>query len=307
MSQHDRPCDSSRRRFLTKGLIGGIGMSMAPLLLASTPAEAGGMFAVPSPEDQKRIGSQAALQILKDNKEVFDDRAKHFQMLGEQLVSALTPEDQKTWDYRFHVLESKELNAFALPGGNMFMYTGLYEKLTTDDALAGVTGHEMTHVRLQHWAKAYAATQKREIGILALIVILRMGDGAQDIVSLADSAVDLKFSRHDEQQVDAGGLQNMVDAGFNPQGMIQLFEALEKAAGNGAVFGGDFLSDHPLTSQRIKTAQKTIDQMLLTRTFPPLTPLDYNSLKPVPPPASVTTPTPVIPVPAPPVKLPSNE
>jgi len=260
-----------------------MGLAMAPLLIAPSEAEAGGMFSVPSPADQKKVGDEAAKQVLKDNKEVFDGRAKHFQTLGERLVSALSPDDQKKWDFRFHVLESKELNAFALPGGNMFMYTGLYEKITSEDALAGVTGHEMTHVRLQHWAKAYAATQKREVGLLALVLIFKLGQNAQNIVSLADSAVGLKFSRHDEQQADAGGLQNMVDAGYNPQGMIDLFEVLEKASGNGSTLGGDFLSDHPLTKDRIKTAQKTIDQMSQTRTFPPLTPLDYKTLYTPPP------------------------
>jgi predicted Zn-dependent protease len=259
-------------------MLTGAGLAAAPLLLAQSPAEAGGLFSVPSTSDQKKVGEEAAKQVIKDNKEVFDSRATHFKTIGERLVSALSPHDQTTWDYKFHVLESKELNAFALPGGNMFMYTALYEKMTSDDAIAGVTGHEMTHVRLQHWAKAYAAEQKRQIGILALVMVFKMGSGVQNVISLADSAVGLKFSRHDEQQADSGGLQNMVDAGYNPQGMIDLFKVLEKAAGDGSTLGGDFLSDHPKTSDRIKAAQKMIDQLSQTRTFPPLTPFDYKSL-----------------------------
>lgn len=278
MAEERQPQDPSRRRFLRAGLITGSCLALAPSL-SFTPALGSGIFPVPSPSEQKKVGDEAAKQVLKENKEVFDGRARHFTALGQRLVSALSPSDQETWDYRFHVLDSKELNAFALPGGNMFMYTGLYEKLSSDDAMAGVTGHEMTHVRLQHWAKSYAKSEDREFGIMAALIIFKVGQAGQDIASLVDSAVGLKFSRHDEQQADAGGLQNMVDAGFNPQGMIDLFKTLQKASGNGAVMGGDFLSDHPLTTDRIKTAQFTIDELSKTHTFPPLTPLDYSSLK----------------------------
>ena len=70
----------------------------------------------------------------------------------------------------------------------------------------------------------------------------------------------------------------MVAAGYNPEGMIQLFEVLQKVSGNGGTFGGDFLSDHPLTSDRIKHAKERIAAMRRTQPFPPLTPLDYNAL-----------------------------
>ena len=160
----------------------------------------------------------------------------------------------------------------------MFMFTGLYKMLPTDDALAGVTGHEMTHVRLQHWAKAHAKQQERSAGIGLLLGLFHAGQAAQTIAGLADSAIGLKFSRSEEDQADQGGLQNMVAAGYNPQGMIQLFQALEKVSGNGGRMGGDFLSDHPLTSDRINHTQQRIAALQSARTFPPLTPLHYSSL-----------------------------
>lgn len=275
-SQHD-PYNRSRRLFLRRAALAGAGLTVAPLLIPQA-AEAGGLFAAPSADDQKKVGDQAAQQVLQKYPEVHDARARHFDQIGQRLVRALPASDRKTWDFRFHVLESNEVNAFALPGGPMFMFTGLYKLLSTDDALAGVTGHEMTHVRMQHWAKAQSKQQERSAGIGLLLGIFHAGKAAQTIAGLADSAIGLKFSRSEEDQADQGGLENMVAAGYNPQGMIQLFQALEKVSGKGGGLGGDFLSDHPLTSDRINHTQNRITAMKSQRNFPPLTPLRYASL-----------------------------
>ncbi|BDI33279.1 hypothetical protein CCAX7_53300 [Capsulimonas corticalis] len=279
MNKQELEMHESRRRFLRRAAWTGAGLIIAPTLLVPQPAEAGGLFSQPSPADQKKVGDQAAKEVLQKYKEIFDGRAKHFDVLGQRLVAALSPEERKTWNYRFHVLDSKEVNAFALPGGDMFMFTGLYEKLNTDDALAAVTGHEMTHVRKQHWAKAYAKAQQRDTLLALGLAIFHAGQGAQTIAQLADSAISNKFSRGEEDEADAGGLQNMVDAGYNPQGMIQLFQELQKVSGNGGSIGGDFLSDHPLTSARIDHTKQRIAALKRESDFPALTPLDYNSLK----------------------------
>ena len=271
--------NESRRQFLRHAALAGVGLAAAPLLLTPQEAYAGGLFAAPSPEDQKKVGDQAAQQVLQKYPEVFDARAKHFNSIGQRLVRALPTQDRKTWDFKFHVLDSKEVNAFALPGGNMFMFTGLYQLLSTDDALAGVTGHEMTHVRKQHWANASAKQQERQAGLGLLLGLFHAGRAAQTIAGLADSAIGLKFSRGEEDQADEGGLNNMVAAGYNPQGMIQLFQALEKVSGNGGGLGGDFLSDHPLTSDRIRRTQQRISALQSQYRFAPLTPLHYSALR----------------------------
>lgn len=268
---------NGRRRFLRNAALAGLSVAAMPLLLPSS-AQAGGLFAAASPDDQKKVGGQAAAQVLKQYHEVFDGRAKHFNAIGQRLVRALPASDRNTWNYKFHVLDSPTVNAFALPGGNMFMFTGLYKILPTDDALAGVTGHEMTHVRLQHWAKANAKAQERQAGLGLLLGLFHAGQAVQSLAGMADSAIGSKFSRTEEDQADQGGLQNMVAAGYNPQGMIELFQALEKISGNGGGVGGDFLSDHPLTSDRIKHTQERIAALQGSRTFPPLTPLHYSQL-----------------------------
>src|SRR5579883_1704139 len=163
-------CDLGRRRFITRSMLAAAGLIVAPTLLAAGDAHAGGLFNfMPSVDQQKKLGQQASQQILHQYKEVHDSRSREFERVGRRLFSGLSAEDQKTWDYHFHVIDSKDFNAFALPGGPVFLFTGLYDKVQSEDALAAVTGHEMTHVRAQHWAKAYADEQKRQLGLSILL------------------------------------------------------------------------------------------------------------------------------------------
>ena len=278
-------CPLNRRRFITRSVLASAGLLVAaPLLLTPDEAQAAGgqLFAAPNVSDQKKVGQQAAQQVLKQYKEVNDSRATHFKAIGAKLVNALSPEDQKKWDYDFHVLDSKEVNAFALPGGPMFMFTGLYSLMETDDALAAVTGHEMTHVRKEHWAKAEAKRQQRQTLLGIGLSIFKAGRAAQTLAGLADSAIGKKFSRSEEDEADAGGLNDLVNAGYNPSGMISLFNTLEKSSGGGGGgIGGDFLSDHPLTSDRIKHAKERITKIVNANpnhVFPAPTPLNYSAL-----------------------------
>src|SRR5262249_14681393 len=127
----------------------------------SQESDAGVQFSMPSPEQQKRLGAQATVQILSQYREIKDRRATHFAELGARLVKALPTEWRTLWNYEFHVLESKEINAFSIPGGRMFIFTGLSQVMKPDDAIASKTGHERAHVYSQHWAKAYAKTNRQ--------------------------------------------------------------------------------------------------------------------------------------------------
>lgn len=245
---------------------------LAILLLsgaAAAPSRAD-MF-TPSVKQQIKLGDQAAQQIMRQYHVINDDRARRLEEVGHRLVDALPAQERGPWDYRFHLIDSKEVNAFALPGGNIFFFTGLYDRLRTEDQLAAVLGHEMTHVRKEHWAHMAAAEQKRQLFLGIGLAITHAGQGWQTAAGLLDSMVNLRYSRKDEDQADAGGLQDMVDAGYNPQGMLGLFHILQQAGGGGG--GPAFLQDHPLTTTRIQHAQQRIDE-LGTSNFPPERPLD---------------------------------
>ncbi len=245
----------SRRAFLKSALASGVTAA-----LCATAAATRADWFTPSIAEQKKLGLQAARQVTEKYREVSGPRAQHFTEIGERLVAALSARDRKTWDYRFYVLESKEINAFALPGGPMFMFTGLMDRVHSDDEVAAVTGHEMTHVRKQHWAKAAGDQQKRSIGLGLLLGAARAGQTLQLFAGALDTFVGLNYSRKEEDEADAGGLQNMVDAGFEPHGMLDLFHTLQAASkGKGELPG--FLSDHPMTSDRIKRTQQRIDRL----------------------------------------------
>jgi len=244
-----------RRQFLKIALAGG-----AAAAFAGVAEESRADFLTPSPADQKKVGQQAAQQVVQKYHEVSDERARHFQRIGARLVAALPSKDRNTWDYRFHVLDSKEINAFALPGGPMFMFTGLMDRVHSDDELAAVTGHEMTHVRKQHWAKAAAKQKERSLGLGILLGLTKAGQGWQLAAGAVDTIVGLHYSRGEEDEADAGGLQNMVDAGYDPQGMLDLFHTLQTSSG-GRGEPPRFLSDHPLTSDRIRKTQERIAKL----------------------------------------------
>lgn len=246
---------ASRRELLRAALFGSLAVSAIPLM----PLEAAANPFKPSVEEQKKLGNQAAQQIMQKYHVVKDENADRFRHVGERLVNALG-RNRGPWDYRFYLIDSPEINAFALPGGNMFMFTGLMKRIRSDDALAAVTGHEMTHVRKEHWAKAYAGQQERELGLSVVLGVTHAGNIARLLAGGLEGLYTLKYSRGEEDQADAGGLQNMVDAGYDPHGMLDLFHTLQEAT-NGKGEGAAFLSDHPLTSERIRRTEQRIQKL----------------------------------------------
>ncbi|HEY3412654.1 MAG TPA: M48 family metallopeptidase [Armatimonadota bacterium] len=224
-------------------------------LLATGCGKSGNVFK-PSVDQQKKLGDEAAKEYEKKYKFVTGDKLARTERVGERLYQALPEDDRKTWTYKFHVVEDKEVNAFAIPGGNVYMYTGLLDRITTDDELAAVLGHEMTHVRAQHWAKQVASNQERSAGLSVLLGAMKASSDWYSAADVVNTLSDLRYSRKDEDEADAGGLSNMVAAGFDPQGMLDLFKILQDAGGSGGTPA--FLRDHPMTSDRVKKTQERI-------------------------------------------------
>jgi predicted Zn-dependent protease len=238
--------------------------------VAVAPARAD-MFK-PSQKDQARLGDQAAQEVMRKYRIIHDSRARRVEDVGDRLVDALPSRERGPWDYRFYLIDSKEVNAFALPGGNVFIFTGLYDRMRSEDELAAVMGHELTHVRKEHWANAAAKQQKRQTGLLVILGLTRAPKGWQSAAGLLDNLLTLKYSRSEEDQADELGLQDMVAAGYNPRGMLDLFHTLQESSGGGGG-GPSFLADHPLTRQRIERTQERIDR-LGSRNFRPAIPLE---------------------------------
>src|SRR5437764_5414128 len=128
---------------------------------AYVPAQAD-MFK-PSKAQQVQLGKRAADELRRKERVLpsSDPRVQTLRRVGSRLLSTVRTSDP--WEFRFDVIDSKQVNAFALPGGPTFFYTGLLDKMKTEDELAGVLGLEMTHVLEEHWAYAYADSHKRNL------------------------------------------------------------------------------------------------------------------------------------------------
>jgi predicted Zn-dependent protease len=224
----------------------------------------------PSKEDQVKLGQKAAADIKKQEKLLPEShiQVKTLRRIALKLLSTVD-DSKEPWKYSFDVIHSKTLNAFALPGGPVFFYSGIMNKMKTEDEIAGILAHELTHVRHQHWATAYAESQKRALGISALLTIFKVNRTGAAIASITnDLLIELPFSRSHETDSDMTGLTMMVNAGYNPNGMADVFRMLKAEGGSKPP---EFLSTHPDDGKRINNIEDKIKKM--NRTFPAMKPL----------------------------------
>lgn len=203
------------------------------------------------------------MPVLPDS----DPVSRYVQSLGERLVSVAPPTPGLTqpWPFRFHVVASEDINAFALPGGTMFVNLGAIRAAETEAQLAGVMGHEMSHVILRHSTCNLTQQRKKSIlyGIGAIGSAILLGDKglgslAQGAIGLGENLDFLHMSRADEQQADLLGVQISHDAGFDPRGLPQFFEIIQAKSGAG---GAQFLSDHPNPGNRTEYVNAEISQL----------------------------------------------
>jgi hypothetical protein len=215
-----------------------------------------------SREDQIKLGLQAMAEVYKQMPVLPDSSpiTQYVQQLGARLQKQIPPE--RSWPYQFHVVEQKEVNAFALPGGPIFINIGTINAAANEAQLAGVMAHEMSHVYMQHSAKQATSTKRTIAEILGAAGGMLggpVGGLARAGIQFGAGTLLLKYSREDEAQADAVGAIIMYKAGYNPMELAHFFEALAKE-GNG---GPQFLSDHPNPGNRSEAIAKEI------RNWPP--------------------------------------
>lgn len=247
--------------------------ALAIAMAAYAPAQ----FAKPSVSQQIKLGKSAATQLRKQEKVLpeSDPRVQALRRVAHRILDTFD-DPKEPWEYSFDVIDSKEINAFALPGGPTFFYTGLMDRLKTEDELAAVLGHELTHVRKQHWAYQYRDQQNRD-AIMALgALIARPNNTVMGAAGVASALVfDLPFSRKHESEADSQGYEAMIAAGYNPQGMVDVFRMLKETSQGGKT--PEFLSDHPADEKRIQSIQDKIDHD--GRKFPSQRPITYKTGK----------------------------
>jgi len=203
-------------------------------------------------QQQQQVGLKARSEVYKQFPVLPDSSpvAQYVRQLGRRLTAVIP--SQYSWPYEFHVLQEKEINAFALPGGPIFVNLGTIAAAGNEAELAGVLAHEMSHVYMQHSMK-----QQRKAALPALlggiasaaagIVGGPVGALGQVGAQVVAGSIIMKYSRADEAQADTVGAIIMYKAGYNPQAMADFFQKLEKIAGSGPP---QFLSDHPNPGNR---------------------------------------------------------
>ena len=212
-----------------------------------------------SREDQKKLGFQASQEIYKQMPLLPDSspETQYVRQLGQRLAGVIPKEN--SWPFDFHVVAQKEINAFALPGGEMFVNLGTIVAAQSDAQLAGVMAHEMAHVYMQHSAKQIQKAQIAQglAGLAGAILGNKggaLGSLGQAGVQIGAGMVMLNYSRSDEAQADEVGAIILQRARYNPQALADFFKTLEAQGGTGP----QFLSDHPNPGNREAAIKREI-------------------------------------------------
>jgi beta-barrel assembly-enhancing protease len=215
-------------------------------------------------EDVK-LGREAAAQAKKELPMLNDERVDDYvERIGRRLAQAVPPEFQHPeFMYTFDVVNQKDINAFALPGGPMFLNRGMIEAAQSEGEVAGVMAHEMSHVALRHGTAQASSGQGAQIGgILGQIAGAIIGGTAGSIIStgsqVAAGAYITKYSRAYESQADILGAQMLARAGYDPREMANMFKTL---AEEGGARGPEWLSSHPDPGNRYNAIVKEAAQL----------------------------------------------
>src|SRR3954471_8121941 len=163
-------------------------------------------------------------------------------------------------DWHFYMVNSNDFNAFALPGGYIYVNRGVAERSDKLDQFASVIAHEIGHVVLRHSVKQMEQMQGANLGVTVACVLTSVCNSgiAQAGINVAGSAVFAKFSRDDEAQADAAGVEELVRAGINPNGMPQMFEKLLAERQTSPSGLDTWFTDHPLEEDRIAASRGQI-------------------------------------------------
>ncbi len=207
-----------------------------------------------SPEDEAKLGKTFAPQIEKElGGRIPDENLQSYvNQIGQRMARVC---HHPEFSYRYTAVRDPMINAFAVPGGHIFITRGLLEKLTSEAQLASILAHETGHIVAQHTAAAIS----RETVMLATIVAAGVGGGARGAGSaeFITSCLSLQYTRDDETEADGAGLDYMVQAGYDPNGMVDTMRILQKIQTERPI---EFFSTHPNPETRIADIEERIQR-----------------------------------------------
>lgn len=208
------------------------------------------------PADEIAIGKEMKKELEKEIKLHKNDEVQSYiDRMGKKMATRVN----SPVPLRFHVVDDdKQVNAFAIPGGDIYIFTGLLKLADDDSEVACVIGHEISHVTRRHIAQQLV----QQLGlqtVLGLAVGKDPGVIKQLAAQLAGSGALLKFSRDDERDADEHGVPLCSKAGYDPSGFVRMFQKMKKLGESPKMLA--FLQSHPLPSERIEDAKERIAKM----------------------------------------------
>lgn len=219
-------------------------------------------FNLISVDEEKQLGDKFAAEIEKQATVVTDPEVQAYvDQMGKKL---LTGAREVKFDYTFKVVKDDSVNAFAVPGGHVYLQTGLLKAAETEEELAGVLAHEINHVVARHSTRQL--TQQYGYSLLLQLVLgQNPGLVSQIAASLVGKAGALAYSRGMESQADYLGVETMHKAGYNPEGILRFFKKLDSMNKQDPNALTRFFSSHPLTADRIQEVREEIAKLPPTK------------------------------------------
>jgi predicted Zn-dependent protease len=216
--------------------------------------------------EQAASGEYRKVIAQAQQKGVLDRNAQYVQRV-RAIANRLIPHtvafrpDAKDWPWEVHVIDDPQLNAWAMPGGKMVVYSGLIEKLSlTDDELAAIMGHEIAHSLREHARERVSQQMATQLGVGVAGAVLGLGDIGQTLAgTLADVTFTLPHSRTQETEADRVGVELAARSGYDPHAAVNVWQKMLKAGGSG---GPQFLSTHPSPETRLADLKVYADRVM---------------------------------------------
>ncbi len=251
-----------------------------------------GLSCAVSDQDEVAMGRDYVRQINAKLPLMQDGRVTGYVSALGTSIARRTSRAQLDW--QFFVVDSRDVNAFALPGGFIYVNRGLIERAERLDELAGVLGHEIGHVVERHSVEQMKKASGANIGISLLCTLTSVCESgvSQVVINVAGSALMAKYSRADEVEADSQAVANVINAGIHPDGIPTFFERLIAERRRNPSVLDNFFASHPLEESRVRYTQSLISSVD-PRALAPLTVDDAGyqqfrrivaSLPPPPPP-----------------------
>lgn len=209
-------------------------------------------------ETEVELGKDVVKEVESTEKVLTNQEVQNYvNKVGRKVAKVC---DRKDVTYSFKVLDSEEINAFACPGGFIYIYKGLMKKMDNEAQLAAVLAHEVGHIVARHSIKRLQAIYGYSI-VMEVALGEKMGQTARQMVDAAAGVILLGYGRENEYESDEYGILYSKKAGYNPKGMVQVFEKFKQMEGQPPNTFEKLLMSHPPASDRINNGNKEIQKI----------------------------------------------